>query len=121
MASVVQRSNGEAVQLPKAVQFSNSRAAGVQFHSMRSPLTPDHKIALPEAVIRQLDLRVGMPFQIFVDGNQITLQPLNDAYFATLRGVLIGEGLSAETVREDKLAQRAFEEQKLDRTLPSKP
>lgn len=85
---------------------------------MRALLTSDGKIALPEAVIRQLDLRSGMPFQIFVDANQITLQPLNDAYFATLRGVLIGEGLSAETVREDKLSQRAFEEQKLHRILP---
>lgn len=87
---------------------------------MRLLLSPDHKITLPEAAIQQLGLRPGMPVQVFVDGNQLTLQPLNEAYFATLRGLLIGEGLSAETVREDKLAQRAFEELKLDRALPDK-
>ncbi len=90
------------------------------FYAMRISLSTDGKIQLPEAVVQQLALRPGMPLHVFVDGNQITLQPLNQTYFATLRGILTGEGLSAETVREDKLAQRAFEELKLDRLLPNK-
>ena len=119
MSKQAEGSNGVAVQHPPSAE-SNPAEGGSNTLFMRILLSPDGKVHIPETAQQALGLRAGMPLHVFVDGNQLTLQPLNEAYFATLRGVLIGEGLSAETVREDKLAQRAYEEQKLDRSLPNK-
>ncbi len=56
-----------------------------------------------------------MPMLVFVEDNRLVLQPLNEAYFTSLRGMLSSEDINAETIRENKLTQRAFEEQKLHR------
>jgi bifunctional DNA-binding transcriptional regulator/antitoxin component of YhaV-PrlF toxin-antitoxin module len=85
----------------------------------RSFFSADGKIQLPESMIRQLDLQPQMPVHLFVEGNQVVIQPLNAVYFETLRGLLIGEGVSADTIREDKALELPFEERKLNHLFPS--
>ncbi len=85
----------------------------------RSFFSADGTIRLPEAMIQQLDLHPKMPVHLFVEGNQVVIQPLNAVYFETLRGLLIGEGISPETVRDDKALDRPLEERKLNHLFPS--
>lgn len=82
---------------------------------MRTLFQSDGKIAVPAEAVKELSLRAAMPMLVIVEDNRLVLQPLNEAYFASLRGTLSGEDFNEKTIREDKLTQRAFEEQKLYR------
>ncbi len=71
------------------------------------PLSPELRDAL--------DLKPGTRLQVAVRGNRLFLQPLNAAYFASLRGVLRREDLPFEAVREAKADELALENGKLKR------
>jgi bifunctional DNA-binding transcriptional regulator/antitoxin component of YhaV-PrlF toxin-antitoxin module len=56
----------------------------------------DYRIEMPEEVRREVPLKTGQKFQVFVRGGVITLVP--DQPLAALRGFL--KGMNTEGVRE---------------------
>jgi bifunctional DNA-binding transcriptional regulator/antitoxin component of YhaV-PrlF toxin-antitoxin module len=73
------------------------------------------EVILPDALLRELDLRPGTKMLASVRGNRLIIQPLNATYFASLRGMLEHTELTIEVVQEGKAEERTLEEAKLRR------
>jgi len=73
------------------------------------------EVTLPEALLRELDLKPGTKMFASVRGNRLIIQPLNAAYFTSLRGLLGHSEFNIEAVREGKAEELTLEEAKLRR------
>jgi bifunctional DNA-binding transcriptional regulator/antitoxin component of YhaV-PrlF toxin-antitoxin module len=87
----------------------------MSLRSTQLSLSAKGEVTLPEALLRELEMKSGTKMLATVRGNRLIIQPLNATYFASLRGMLGHTEFTIEVVREGKAEERALEEAKLRR------
>ncbi len=78
-------------------------------------LTSAGEIRLPKDLQESLQLHTGTPFLVSVEDNRLCLQPMNRAYFSSLRGSLkeADAALTLEALHEEKQAEQSLEERRI--------
>ena len=78
----------------------------------QTTITAKGQIVIPARIRRHLALKKGMKFAVYEENNRVVFQPMNEAYFEGMAGLLRSKGKLTQSLLKERLRERSHEDRK---------